>query len=660
MSMMTGENEMGLRKIIDLTRMISIVLLLIHFYYYCYSAFEQWQLTHSITDRILLNIGNSGLFKNFYYSKLLSLLFLFISLIGAKGRKSQKLNYRTALAYLITGLILYFSSGLSLYIKAFDTGSIALVYFTITGIGFILIISGGVILTRIIKGGLNNDVFNKENETFPQEERLLTNPYSINLPASYKLKGKIRRSWINFINPRRGLLILGSPGSGKSWFVIENIIRQLSEKTFSQFVFDYKYPELTNLTYNQFLKNHHKYSTKPKFYCVNFSHPIHRLNPLYPSMMTDIIDAMEASKTMLLSINKTWLNRQGEFFVESPINLLAAVIWFLKKFQNGKYCTLPHAIELLQLDYDKLFTVLNSESEIQTLINPFIKSYLDDNMETIDSQMASVKIPLGRLSSPMLYYILSGNDFTLDINNPKEPKIFCLGNDPVKADALAPVISLIVDRLNKIINQPGRYKCATIYDEFATIRASSVLKVIGQGRSNDIICAIALQDYSQLKQAYSREEAEVIFNMTGNIISGQVSGETAKLLAERFPKTMQDRESLSINSSDTSISRSKALEAAIPPSTISTLSSGEFVGIMADNPDQPIDLKAFHCRILNDPKALKKERQSSMPFVTGINVDQVVIQRNYQQIKVDSEEIAETVLEGLLNDPAREHLVVKK
>jgi type IV secretory pathway TraG/TraD family ATPase VirD4 len=369
---------------------------------------------------------------------------------------------------------------------------------------------------------------------------------------------------------------------------------------------------------------------------------------------------MEASKTMLLSINKTWLNRQGEFFVESPINLLAAVIWFLKKFQDGKYCTLPHAIELLQLDYDKLFTVLNSESEIQTLINPFIKSYLDDNMETIDSQMASVKIPLGRLSSPMLYYILSGNDFTLDINNPKEPKIFCLGNDPVKADALAPVISLIVDRLNKIINQPGRYKCATIYDEFATIRASSVLKVIGQGRSNDIICAIALQDYSQLKQAYSKEEAEVIFNMTGNIISGQVSGETAKLLAERFPKTMQDRESLSINSSDTSISRSKALEAAIPPSTISTLSSGEFVGIMADNPDQPIDLKAFHCRVINDPEALKKEQQTSMPFLTGGNVDQGVIRRNYQQIKLDTEDIAETVLEGLLNDPGREHLVVKK
>jgi hypothetical protein len=660
MGMMTGENEMGLRKIIDMTRMFSILLLLIHFYYYCYNAFEQWQLTHPIGDRLLLNISHTGLFSNFYKSKFISLLFLLISLIGAKGRKSEKVNIKSVTVYISIGLLLFFGSALCFHLKGFENATVSLIYFSVTGLGFILILSGGTTLTRLIKRGLSKEVFNKANETFPQEERLLTNPYSINLPATYQLKGRTRRSWINFINPRRGLLILGSPGSGKSWFIIENIIRQLSDKTFTQFVFDYKYPELTKLAYNQYLKNRHKYPVQPKFYCVNFTAPVHRLNPLFPSMMTDIIDAMEASKTMLLSINKTWLNRQGEFFVESPINLLAAVIWFLKKFEDGKYCTLPHAVELLQLDYDKLFTVLNSEPEIQTLINPFIKSYLDDNMETIDSQMASVKIPLGRLSSPILYYILSGNDFTLDINNPKEPKIFCLGNDPVKADALAPVISLIVDRLNKIINQPGREKCATIYDEFATIRATSVLKVIGQGRSNNIICAIALQDYSQLKQVYSREEAEVIFNITGNLISGQVSGETAKLLAERFPKTMQDRESLSINSSDTSISRSKALETAIPPSTISTLSSGEFVGITADNPDQPMELKAFHCKVLNDSRTLTHECRLTAPIPKEANVDQAVIQGRYKQIKQDVEEIAEFVLESLLNDPMKEHLVVKK
>ncbi|WP_205514291.1 conjugal transfer protein MobC [Longitalea arenae] len=661
MGAMTGENEMGLRKIIDLTRMISIVVLLIHFYYYCYGAFEQWDLTHTIGDRFLANIGRSGFFKHFNESKLVSLLFLAISLVGAKGRKNPKSNYRTSYVCIGCGLLVYFISGLVLSIKGLELTEVAQLYMVLTGTGYLLILTGGVTLSRIIKSKLSNEVFNRANETFPQEERLLTNPYSINLPAVYKLKGRTRKMWINYVNPRRGLLVLGSPGSGKSWYIIENAIRQLSDKSFAQFVFDFKYPELTNLTYNLYLKNKHKYPIEPKFFCVNFTRPIHRLNPLYPDMLQDLVDAIEASKTMLLSINKTWASRQGEFFVESPINLLAAVIWFLKKFDGGKYCTLPHAIELLQLPYDKLFTVLNYEPEIETLINPFSNAYLNDVMETVDNQLASVKIPLGRLSSPSLYYILSGNDFTMDINNPKEPKIFCLGNDPLKADALAPVISLICDRLNKIINQPGRHKCATIYDEFATIRASSVLRVIGQGRSNDIICIIAVQDYSQLKQVYSREEAEAIFNMTGNIISGQVSGETAKLLSERFPKIMQDRQSMSINSSDTSISHSKQLEASIPPSTISSLSSGEFVGITADNPDQPIELKGFHSRIINDVPALAEEKAAFKPLPESEKAnDPKEIQRVFFEIKQHVQDIAEVVMERMLNDPAKEHLVIKK
>jgi hypothetical protein len=661
MGAMTGENEMGLRKIIDMTRMISIVALIIHFYYYCYGAFQQWELTHTITDRLLANFSRSGLFKHFNNSKLVSLLFLAISLIGARGRKNPKSNYRSAGTYIVCGLLVYFVSGLALSIKGLELTQVAQLYMVLTGTGYLLILTGGVTLSRIIKGKLSNEVFNRANETFPQEERLLTNPYSINLPAVYQLKGRTRKMWINYVNPRRGLLALGSPGSGKSWYIIENCIRQLSDKSFAQFVFDFKYPELTNLTYNLYLKNRHKYPVEPQFFCVNFTKPIHRLNPLFPDMLHDLVDAIEASKTMLLSINKTWAARQGEFFVESPINLLAAVIWFLKKFDGGKYCTLPHAIELLQLPYDKLFTVLNYEPEIQTLVNPFSNAYLNDVMETVDNQLASVKIPLGRLSSPALYYILSGNDFTMDINNPKEPKIFCLGNDPLKADALAPVISLICDRLNKIVNQPGRYKCATIYDEFATIRATSVLRIVGQGRSNDIICILALQDYSQLKQVYSREEAEALFNMCGNIISGQVAGETAKLLSERFPKTMQDRESMSINSSDTSISRSKHLEASIPPSTISTLSSGEFVGITADNPDQPIELKAHHSRIVNDIPALAAEKASFKPLPESEKAnDPKEIQRNFFQIKQEVQDIAEVVMERMLNDPAKEHLIVKK
>jgi len=661
MSIQTGEDEKALHRIMDMTRMLGIIMLLLHGYYYCYGAFQDWHLTAPIGNRILADIERTGLFNHFHTSKLIALGFLVLSLIGIRGRKSEKLNYQMAVAYLAAGLSLYFSSRLLLYLSAPVT-TLAGAYFGVTGIGFVLVISGGAMLTRIIKGKLSPNVFNTDNETFPQEERLIQNSYSINLRAEYQLKGKTRSSWINYINPRRSLLIMGSPGSGKSWYVIEPAIKQLIEKQFAEFIFDYKYPDLTLVAYNHFLKFRHLYPVPPAFYAVNFTHPeySHRSNPLFPEMMTDLLDAMEASKTMLLSINRTWANKQGEFFVESPINFLAAVFWFLRKFQDGRYCTLPHAIELIQLKYDDLFTVLNMEPEVQHLVTPFISAYLNDVMETVDSQIASVRIPLGRLASPLLYYIFSGNDFTLDINNPQAPKIVCLGSDPLKSEALAPVISLFCDRLHKIVNQKGKAKCALVYDEFSSIRVPSIQTVIAVGRGHDIVPIIAIQDYSQLKKVYSKEEAEAIFNMTGNFITGQVSGESAKLVSERFPKIMQDRESISINSSDTSISRSKQLESSVPPSTIASLSSGEFVGMTADNPDELIELKVFHARIVNDPLALKKEREAYQPLPPVKNVDQTSIHTIYQQIKQDVRDIVESVMEQVLNDQAKEHLLVRK
>jgi hypothetical protein len=661
MTVQTGEDEKALRRIMDMTRMMGVVILLLHGYYYFYGAFEQWHLTTPMGDRILADIAHTGIFTHFHTSKLIALGFLILSLIGIRGRKSEKLNYRMAAAYLVAGLCLYFSSSLLLYITA-PVKSLAEAYFGITGMGFILVISGGAMLTRIIKGKLSPNVFNTDNETFPQEERLIQNAYSINLRAEYQLKGKTRSSWINYINPRRSLLIMGSPGSGKSWYIIEPAIKQLIEKQFAEYIFDYKYPDLTLVAYNHFLRFRHLYPVPPDFYSINYTHPeySHRNNPLFPEMMTDLLDAMEASKTMLLSINRTWANKQGEFFVESPINFLAAVFWFLRKFQDGRYCTLPHAIELIQLKYDDLFTVLNTEPEVQHLVTPFISAYLNDVMETVDSQVASVRIPLGRLASPLLYYILSGNDFTLDINNPKAPKIVCLGSDPLKSEALAPVISLFCDRLHKIVNQKGKAKCALIYDEFSSIRVPSIQTIIAVGRGHDIVPIIAIQDYSQLKKVYSKEEAEAIFNMTGNFITGQVSGESAKLVSERFPKIMQDRESISINSSDTSISRSKQLESSVPPSTIASLSSGEFVGMVADNPDEIITLKTFHARIVNDPIGLRKEKDAYEPLPSIRKVDQTALQSNYQQIKQDVRDIVDVVMGIITSDSAKEHLIVKK
>lgn len=658
--MQTGENEQALRKILDMTRLMSIMILMLHFYYYLYGAFRFWELTGDFGDKILGSVYRTGLFKSFHTSKILALGLLVISLLGAKGRKDEKLQLKTAVYYVVSGLIIYFLSGLVLFF-----GGVFLIYpmlyIGLAVLGFLLVLSGGTLLSRIIKNRIAPaDIFNAVNETFPQEERLLENEYSINLPARYFLKEKIRNSWINIINPFRGLLVLGTPGSGKSHFVIRHVITQHIAKGFSMFVYDFKYDDLSKIVYNTFEKYKQVYAVEPKCYFINFDNIMHRCNPLDPLGMEDITDASESARTILMGLNREWIKRQGDFFVESPINFLSAVIWYLRRYKDGEFCTLPHVIELMQADYDSLFTLLRTDKEIEVLINPFINAYLNDAMEQLEGQIASAKVAMARLSSPQLYYVLSGNDFTLDINNPLEPKIICMGNNPQKIQIYGAVLSLYVNRLVKLVNKKGKLKSSLIFDEFPTIYLNNMDSLIATARSNKVSTCLGVQDFSQLRKDYGREQADVIMNITGNIISGQVTGDTAKQLSERFGKIMQDRESISINSSDTSISRSRQLEAAVPPSKISSLSSGEFVGMTADDPQCRIRLKTFHCEIVNDHEALGKEEENYKEIPPVRKLDNAMIQQNYMQIKQDMQDIIYTEMERLLNDPALAHLIVRK
>ncbi len=632
----TGENEQGLRKIVDLTRFASIFILLLHFYHYCYVAFEQWELKSTITDRLMKNISNTGLFSSQLTSKLMALGLLVISLFGAQGKKDEKINWKSITAYLLIGLLLYFSSQLFFKLR-YDVQTVAIVYITATGIGFLFILAGGNLLSRLIRFNLGNDVFNSLNETFPQEERLISNEFSINLPARYNLKGRLRKSWINIINPFRGLLVIGSPGAGKSWFVIQHVIKQHIEKGFAMFVYDFKYDDLSKIVYNWLQQNKHNYSVRPSFYVINFDNlsVSHRCNPLDPNSMNDITDATESARTILLGLNREWINKQGDFFVESPINFVTAVIWFLRKYADGKYCTLPHVIELMQAEYDELFPVLNTQPEIEVLVNPFITAYQNDAMEQLEGQVASAKIGMARLAAPQLYWVLSGNDFTLDINNPKHPKIVCVGNNPEKQQIYGAVLSLYVSRLVRQVNKKGMQKCSLVFDELPTIYFNNIDSLIATARSNKVATTLAMQDFSQLKKDYGREQADVIVNITGNIISGQVMGETSKLLSERFGKIMQDRQSVSVNRMDTSISHSKQLDAAIPASKIAALSSGEFVGMVADDPLEKIKLKMFHAEIINDAEKLNAEvaAYKSIPVVSTVTQQQVM--DNFYQVKME-------------------------
>ncbi|HUC80949.1 MAG TPA: conjugal transfer protein MobC [Flavisolibacter sp.] len=646
----TGENEKGLKQIVDFTRMGSIALLLLHFYFYCYGAFREWELTADFGDRLLQNIAHTGLFKTMFHSKGLSFLLLLISLIGAKGKKSEKVQKKSIVINLASGLLLFFLSSILLSLTG-DIIQVAIIYMATTTSGFLLILKGGTRLSRLIALNLHKDIFNELNETFPQEERLLQNEYSINLPAQYNLKGKVRRSWINIINPFRGLLVAGTPGSGKSYFVIQHVIRQHIQKGFAMLVYDFKYDDLTRIAYNTLLKNKGAYIVQPAFYVINFDDlsRSHRCNPLDPSTMFDITDATESSRSILLGLNKDWITKQGDFFVESPINFLTAIIWFLKKYKGGKYCTLPHVIELMQEEYEKLFPVLRTEKEIEVLINPFLSAYKNNATEQLEGQIASAKIGMARLSSPSLYWVMGGNDFTLDINHPGAPKILCLANNPQKQQVFGAVLSLYVNRLIKLVNQKDRLKCSLVFDEFPTIFINGIDSLIATARSNKVATCLGLQDFSQLKKDYGADQAAVIMNIAGNIISGQVTGETAKQLSERFGKIIQIKESVSINRMDTSISKSGQLDFAVPASKIAGLSSGEFVGMVADDPEQKIKLKIFHGGIIQDHTALKEESESLRPLPTIAQLSEKAILENYFAIKKQITDLIDSEMETLLN-----------
>lgn len=663
----TGENEQALRKILDMTRLISMILLVLHFYYYLYAAFKSWQWITPFTDRLLGNIYNTGLYSDFHKSKLFALGFLVISLIGTKGKKSDKHNIRTAFAYIISGLAVYFVTYF-IMLSGWEITLVATLYIGVTFSGFMLMLTGGTLLTRIIKTSFNNkDIFNLESETFPQEERLLVNENSVNIPMRYRLKDKWRHGFLNCIAPYRSILVSGSAGAGKTAFVIRQFISQAFNRPdpnvepYTMLVYDFKFPDLSIIAYNHFLKNKHKYKGDAECLFINFEDPSrsHRGNPLEPQSMTDITDATESSRTILLGLNKEWQKKTGDFFVESSINFFTAIIWFLRQHQDGRYCTLPHAIEFLQLPYDSLFSMLRANKQLEVLVGPFINAYLADVMEQLEGQIGSAKIALGRLSSPQLYYVLTGSDFSLDINNPEKPKVLCIGNNPQKLQVYGAVLSLFANRLLKVINKKGKLKSMLIFDEYPTISVD-LIPTISTGRSNKICVLMGVQSINQLRKEYGKEQADVIMSIAGNIIAGQETGDSAKQLSEQIGKIMQERESLSISDSGTSISKSKQLDYAVPASKIAKLSSGQFAGILSDVPDQRMELKAFDCEIIADFDAIVAEEKAYKEIPVIRQVNQEMIDLNYLKVKQDVQDIADSEISRMLADPELEGLVIRK
>ena len=665
---MAQEDDLrALGKVMDFMRGISVIFLLVNCYWFCYEAFHVWGFTLGIIDKILMNFQRTtGLFSSILWTKLFCVVFLALSCLGTKGVKEEKITWPKIWTVLFSGFVFFFLNWWLLVLPIGEVGVASLYIFTLS-IGYICLLMGGVWMSRLLKNNLMDDVFNTENESFMQETRLMENEYSVNLPTRFYYKKKWNNGWINVVNPFRASMVLGTPGSGKSYAIVNNYIKQQIEKGFAMYIYDYKFPDLSEIAYNHLLNHLDAYKVKPQFFVINFDDPrrSHRCNPINPAFMTDISDAYESAYTIMLNLNRSWIQKQGDFFVESPIILLAAIIWFLKIYENGKYCTFPHAIEFLNRPYAQIFPILTSYDELANYLSPFMDAWEGGAQDQLQGQIASAKIPLSRMISPALYWVMTGDDFSLDINNPNEPKVLVVGNNPDRQNIYSAALGLYNSRIVKLINKKKQLKSSVIIDELPTIYFRGLDNLIATARSNKVAVCLGFQDFSQLTRDYGDKESKVIQNTVGNIFSGQVVGETAKNLSERFGKVLQQRQSMTINRNDKSTSISTQMDSLIPASKISNLTQGMFVGAVSDNFDERIDQKIFHAEIVVDNAKISDEMRAYQPipviadFANEDGSDNLkeTIEANYKLIKQEILSLVELETERIKADPTLAHLI---
>lgn len=591
-----------------------VVVLLANLYYFAHPLWRSLGWTHGIADSLMVKLRAGGTFSGAWKTKALAMGLFAISLVTRYGR-GRKTGWRIIGAAGAAGAVLYLLPARDpvLYVLSTLTGT-AVLWWTLGSIG------------RNI-GGFHEAV-NDRAETFGQCETLIDTPDSVNFRTRYYYQGRWHDGWVNCVAPARGSLIMGVPGSGKSFSIFEPMIEQMISKGYTMFVYDYKYPALTEVVYNDLLLHRDAYRVRPEFCVINFEDPRYslRCNPINPMFITDPSDTSEVADLVMLNVNKNAVEKE-DFFSMSAKLYLDAIIWFLRNYEGGRYCTFPHAIQFMSEDYKKTFRIM-STSDIPGLefkIKSFVNAMEGNAQDQLQGQIASAQIPLGRFISPQLYWVLTGDDFTLDINDPEHPKILCVGNDPQRQTIYGTTLALITSRLFRTVNVPGKERCGVLIDEFPTVYLKGIDNLIDTARSNRVCVGLGCQDKSQVIRDYGEKEANVIFNTVGNIFSGQVNGATAEDLSKMFGREFRRRESQTRSIESDSVNISFQQEELMPRSNIETLSQGVFLGKVADTFDHEIDEKLFCGKIVIDMAEykMKKKARRPLPMMTDFDEDAI-------------------------------------
>lgn len=590
--------------------LFGVLLLLLNLYYYAHPLWKSAGLSWHMLDNLCRSLSQSPLFSHSLKTKVAALVLISLGMLS-RSSKAREVDLK------IVGIVGAISA--ASYFIPFPRHGLY-VFFTIVGaIGLVWVVS--MIARRETKAIINDD-----SETFPQCPDKIENDDSINLPIAYQYQQKMHSGWINIVNPFRGILVLGSPGSGKSYSVYEPFIDQMMSKGYAMCVYDYKYPTLSKNVYNKLLQYRHKYKVKPEFCVLNFDDPMYslRANPTHPSYILDQADCAEIAELIMLNINKV-AREKNDFFTESSKALLDGVFWYLRTHEDGRYCTFPHAIEFLNQDYRKVIAMLVSDPDVKTKISSFADAFEAGANDQLQGMIASTRIPLSKFTSRNLYWVLTGDDFNLDINDPEHPKVLCIGNNPDREIIYGTCISLYTSRMFKRINHPGKVKCGVLLDEMPTIFLPGVDKILNTCRSNGIVFMVGGQDITQFVRDYGKKESDVLINTPGTVFVGQVTGETAKTMANAFGKLDKVRESESIGRSTDSVSISMQEKEILPIRKIETLSTGTFFGRVADTHGQKIERKLFCGEIQRDNAAVaaEKARWVNIPMMTDFGADYI-------------------------------------
>lgn len=623
------------KPIYSMFLIVSGAILILILYYYAYPFWAGIGLGNIMSDTIIYGLLRSGIMTSQTTVRLVCLFFCTISVIVRSGN-SRSSSWAEILLPLL--------SGLSIFLSASKFNGITLIMLTLTG--YMLYFSGAVLLGRKYRSF--NPNLPDYLDTFPQCQELIENEYSINIPMTYQHNRKIHKGYINVVSVFRSVLVIGTPGSGKSYSVYGPFIRQMIQKKYTIFVYDYKYPDLTNRVLNELLDNYDNYDIKPKMYVVNFDDPLysHRFNPLNPAYLTDPIDATEIAEIIMKNVNRGSDQGKDDFFTLSARCYIDLLIWFLKIYEGGKYCTFPHLIELMGQDYRDVFDVLKKYDELEVKRNTFEDAIKDKAYEQLQGQIASARVPLNRFASKTLYWTLSADDFSLQINDPRQPEIICVGNNPKRQSIYGTVLAMLASQLFKVINVPGKRHCAVLIDELPTIYLKDLSNLIDTARSNHVAVVAGAQDKSQLIRDYGKKEADVIFNTVGNLFSGAVKGETAATLSKSFGRIEQETRSYQEGTSSDHVTLSYQMRDVLPPEKIESLSQGTFCGYVSDSFTQKVHPKIF-CGEIDTGKPPK--HHENIPQIVQMSRESLnqEIDKNYRKIHQDIRDL----LQRELNSP---------